>query len=773
MKNNNSSSSIKNQPCNKKPTILLLLLSLLTTSLFLLRLSQNKTILITTITSDSDHHHRDRHDSCLGRYIYIHNLPSRFNTDILQDCESISRPKDKISMCKYLDNYGFGPRIGDDGVSSDSRYSPSWYATNQFMLEVIFHEKIKRYECLTRNSSLASAFYIPYYAGLDFRRNLRRRNVAERDAAGKEMFEWLKKQPQWKGMSGKDHFLVTGRISRDFRRNPDNNSLWGTNLMILPESQNLSFLTIERSPTSHNEFAIPYPTYFHPTSTVEIRQWQDKIKLTNRTILFSFAGAQRPSRSQNGLVRSQVIEQCKSSSKTCRFLDCDVKANGCDDPMSLMKLFESSVFCLQPPGDSLTRRSVFDSILAGCIPVFSNQGSAYKQYVWHLPNNDGEYSVYIPVKELRTGGKSKIEEILQGIPNEKVIDMRENVIRLVPNIVYTKPNRYKPDRETFEDAFDVAVKGVIKRIEEKRREIQDFMKLNNVKMLNILIKSKMKGRRDFCSGFPLRLYGQFLEMLVEKVQNSIVKDDLDITNLRSKLIAYMAWGNVWTIVEHLRVSSHNISLQGQTKSNLCLLNKSLNTEWPKLSDKRTSTPRRCKIVQYMALINQLVSKTTIQLLYFRIEWSFPRRGKKGRSNMSQVYLKLSLLGLLVVAVVTPSANAIRKSVVLGGKSDVPNVQTNMEVQELGRYCVEQFNLHEQSGKGNVASSIERAVLNPLTFSRVVSAQQQVVAGLKYYLRIEVTQPDGTNRMFDSVVVVQPWLHSKTLLGFTPVATPIY
>ncbi|KAJ0261962.1 Cysteine proteinase inhibitor 2 [Hirschfeldia incana] len=144
--------------------------------------------------------------------------------------------------------------------------------------------------------------------------------------------------------------------------------------------------------------------------------------------------------------------------------------------------------------------------------------------------------------------------------------------------------------------------------------------------------------------------------------------------------------------------------------------------------------------------------------------------------MSPVYLKLSLLGLLVIAVVTPSANAIRKSVVVGGKSDVPNVHTNMEIQELGRYCVEQFNLQEQSGGGNVASSISKtdtAVLNPLTFSRVVSAQQQVVAGLKYYLRIEVTQPDGTSRMFDSVVVVQPWLHSKKLLGFTPVATPIY
>ncbi|WZZ54979.1 hypothetical protein YC2023_055086 [Brassica napus] len=57
---------------------------------------------------------------------------------------------------------------------------------------------MKRYKCLTRNSSLASAIFVPYYAGLDFRRNIRRRNVAERDAAGNELFKWLKKQPQWK-----------------------------------------------------------------------------------------------------------------------------------------------------------------------------------------------------------------------------------------------------------------------------------------------------------------------------------------------------------------------------------------------------------------------------------------------------------------------------------------------------------------------------------------------------------------------------------------------
>ncbi|CAN6996664.1 unnamed protein product, partial [Brassica rapa subsp. trilocularis] len=476
-KMDNNNNSIEDQPAGKKkPTTLLLIPCLLiTTSMLLLYLSQNKIILIsstTTTISDSDHS-RLRYDPCVGRYIYIHNLPSRFNKDILQDCESISRPKDKTSMCRYIENSGFGPQMGD-GDSTDSKYSRSWYATNQFMLEVIFHEKMKTYECLTSNSSLASAIYVPYYAGLDLRRYMQWScNVSERDAAGKEIFKWLKKQPQWKGLSGKDHFLVTGRISKDFRRYSEDNSSWGTNLMLLPESQNLSFLTIERSPKRQNEFAIPYPTYFHPTSAVEIRQWQDKMKLTNRTVLFSFAGAQRQSKNYKGLVRTQVIEQCNSSSKACRFLDCDVKANICDNPISLMKFFESSVFCLQPPGDSLTRRSVFDSILAGCIPVFFSQGSAYKQYTWHIPNNISEYSVYISYKELRNGGKNKIEEILRGIPNEKVVGMRENVIRLVPKIVYTKPNRHKPDGGILEDAFDIAVKGVVKRIEETRREIQD------------------------------------------------------------------------------------------------------------------------------------------------------------------------------------------------------------------------------------------------------------------------------------------------------------
>ncbi|CAN8315652.1 unnamed protein product [Cochlearia groenlandica] len=136
--------------------------------------------------------------------------------------------------------------------------------------------------------------------------------------------------------------------------------------------------------------------------------------------------------------------------------------------------------------------------------------------------------------------------------------------------------------------------------------------------------------------------------------------------------------------------------------------------------------------------------------------------------MLKLSLGLSLLTFLMIAAVTPPANAA----VLGGKSGVPNVKTNREIQELGRYCVGQFNLQEQRKAENEesVSNTDTTVSNRLKFSRVVSAQKQVVAGTKYYLRIEVTRPDGSSKMFDSVLVIQPWIHSKKLLGFTPVAS---
>ncbi|KAK4585622.1 hypothetical protein RGQ29_023041 [Quercus rubra] len=401
-------------------------------------------------------------DPCSGRYIYVHDLPSRFNHDLLNKCRSLTRGTNS-NMCPYMANLGIGPEIeNSQGVLS----SKNWFSTNQFLLEVIFHNKMKRYECLTNDSSLASAIFVPFYAGLDISQYLWNPNISVRDSSGKDLLKWLTERPEWKRMWGRDHFFVAGRISWDFRRKTDESSDWGTKFRFLPESKNMTMLSVEAS-SWNNDYAVPYPTNFHPLKDSEVLEWQRHVRSQNRSYLFTFAGAPRPD--LNNSIRGVAIEQCRAA-RACKFIDCNVtNGNKCDDPVSVMRVFKSSVFCLQPPGDSYTRRSIFDSILAGCIPVFFHPGTAYAQYLWHLPRNGTNYSVYIPVKDVKLW-KGNVEEILLGISKDKELAMREEVIGLIPRIVYANP---RSKFEIFRDAFDVAVDGFLERVESLRRLIRE------------------------------------------------------------------------------------------------------------------------------------------------------------------------------------------------------------------------------------------------------------------------------------------------------------
>ncbi|KAL0382867.1 UNVERIFIED_CONTAM: Cysteine proteinase inhibitor B [Sesamum calycinum] len=100
---------------------------------------------------------------------------------------------------------------------------------------------------------------------------------------------------------------------------------------------------------------------------------------------------------------------------------------------------------------------------------------------------------------------------------------------------------------------------------------------------------------------------------------------------------------------------------------------------------------------------------------------------------------------------------------VGGRTQVKNVEQNQEIQELGRYCVREYN-HQLQLKPNASTA--------LVFSQVVAAETQVVSGIKYYLKISAVTSDGAPaRTFDAVVVVKPWVHSKELLNFAPSPPP--
>lgn len=428
---------------------------------------------------------RIRGDLCAGRYVYVQELPPHFNSDMARDCEALSEWTE-AGKCKHTANGGFGPPQPSSGVEEtvlfQGQETGGWYDTEEHALDIIFHDRVKRYECLTADSSLASAVFVPFYAGLDVARHLPgkgRYHVATRDEMALAMVEFVTARPEWRALGGRDHFFVAGRGTWDFRRSQDDGGGWGNKLFLLPAVRNMTALVVEASPWHLNDAAVPYPTGFHPTTDEHVFLWQHRLRELKRQSLFAFfvSGAPQGTEEDPKSVSSHLVKQCAASSACSLVRDEDSSPAAA----GIMKLYQSSTFCLHPrggAGDAYTRRSIFDAILAGCIPVFFHPGTAYVQYTWHLPRDHARYSVYIPEEDvLRAGAgnnnassSSSVEETLRKIPPDAVERMRAAVVELIPTVIYADTSS-RLEASSVPDAFDVAVEAVIKKVTKLRKDL--------------------------------------------------------------------------------------------------------------------------------------------------------------------------------------------------------------------------------------------------------------------------------------------------------------
>ena len=197
--------------------------------------------------------------NCEGRGIYVYDLPSKFNKDLVAKCNEIVSWSD---FCDYFNNDGMGEPIAELGKG--------WYNTHQFLLEPLFHNRVMNHPCRVKNVNDAKLFYVPFYGALDMINshfsNTSGSNVRE---LSKEIVLWLEQQKTWKRHSGLDHVFVLGKNSWDLRRVEDLVP-WGTPLLELDELQSPIKLIIERQPWHINDVGVPYPSYFHPSSDDEI-----------------------------------------------------------------------------------------------------------------------------------------------------------------------------------------------------------------------------------------------------------------------------------------------------------------------------------------------------------------------------------------------------------------------------------------------------------------------------------------------------------------------
>ncbi|KAL0920820.1 hypothetical protein M5K25_009990 [Dendrobium thyrsiflorum] len=382
--------------------------------------------------------------NCSGKGIFVYDLPSKFNKDLIAQCNKLLPWTD---LCEFLVNDGIGlpiPRLG-----------PGWYRTHQYSLEPIFHSRVLNHRCRVSDPAQARLFYVPFYAGLDVLRwHFANASISDKDKLSNELVKWLETRPEWTRRSGRDHMFVLGKISWDFRRVGD--GPWGSNFLSLPEMQSPFKFLIERQPWELNEIGIPHPTHFHPHSDDDIAAWQARVASSVRGKLVSFVGAARPESTES--IRSVLIKQCTTAAAAaaCRFVDCG--GGRCGDPGDVMTTFMESEFCLQPPGDSPTRKSVFDGLVAGCIPVIFNPFTAYYQYPWHLPEDYQKYSVYVDEEEVRTG-KVDVMERLRAVEPDKRKEMRRYIIyELMPGLLYGDAGS---QFRRFRDSFGIIMDSMI------------------------------------------------------------------------------------------------------------------------------------------------------------------------------------------------------------------------------------------------------------------------------------------------------------------------
>ncbi|XP_024395502.1 uncharacterized protein [Physcomitrium patens] len=397
--------------------------------------------------------------SCEGKYVYVYDLPPEFNTDIAARCDSLFP---WFNLCDYFVDSGIGKPVN---TASDGKQimvpADRWFNTHQYALELVSHARIKKYKCLTEDPDQASLFYIPFYAGLDVIRWHFAKNTTneKRDELTWKLLSWLEQKPSWSRRGGFDHVMVLGKISWDFHRNLKYGS-WGSSMLELPQTQNVTKVLIERNPWVKKEIAAPHPTFFHPKSAADIDTWLNHIRSQERFSLVTFVGKGRPGTTN---VRQQLIEQCRnaSSEADCRIVECD--NNLCQNPAYVNGAFLSTHFCMQPVGDSPTRRSVFDSLITGCIPVLFHPCTAHVQYLWHLPANETSWSVYISEDDVKEG-TANVVEILKKIPNHERDAMRETIIKtIVPGLLYGAPGS---DVSPYRDAFDITIENLLHRVSQ-------------------------------------------------------------------------------------------------------------------------------------------------------------------------------------------------------------------------------------------------------------------------------------------------------------------
>lgn len=90
--------------------------------------------------------------------------------------------------------------------------------------------------------------------------------------------------------------------------------------------------------------------------------------------------------------------------------------------------------CLIPPGDTASRKALFDAILFGCVPVLFYPESA--AFPWHLPADASSFAVLLDGDAALDAGGAAVLDALRSLPQDAIEARRAVCAHLARRLQY-------------------------------------------------------------------------------------------------------------------------------------------------------------------------------------------------------------------------------------------------------------------------------------------------------------------------------------------------
>jgi xyloglucan galactosyltransferase MUR3 len=400
----------------------------------------------------------------VAQYFYIYEWPEELQ-DVYPTPGNELHPKAAYSH-DFYDNNGAGKMIdGDSGM----------FTTWQFSLFKNLMNRLRVSKFRTLDPAKASAFIIPYDGGVHSfidHKNGKDRLASPYGWKAVELLTKASKQPDlfWK-RNGHDHFVIFSVTCYHMVG-------IGTKSFFQNICQNCSVLSIETTAAGlpiygRNKkrwYALPYPSSYHYWEGLKSEPWRPR---GDRHTLAIFIGSVHTSNAVSNHLRQSLFSQCSDAPSTdCRWFETAHSDKGVLNHSDALQLYQASTFCLAPSGDSLTRKSLFDSYLSGCIPVLF-AAATLQLYSWHLSQADIRDTTVLISKPGVIDGSVNFIQVLRDVPPSVVRTMQEKIAKLAFRLQYSvvppqhlehggvregEVNTWSPPSE---DAADIAVAHIL------------------------------------------------------------------------------------------------------------------------------------------------------------------------------------------------------------------------------------------------------------------------------------------------------------------------